>query len=365
VKKIFISSVVKGMEELRDAAERGIRALDMDAVRSERFGAQPDSPQRVCLEGVRESDGMVLLIGARYGDPQASGRSPTHEEYVEARERVPVLVFVQGGVKREPQQEEFLREVRGWDIGHSTVDFEGLDQLQEVVTRNLYRLDTALSRGPANESELLERCAKLVPQEQSVPQVVVAVVGSPFQEILRPAEIEEDDLADGLMQSALFGKYRVLDPAKGTQRGVSGHTLCIAQEGASVTVSESGDISVAQSSLTATGRDASRGALVEEDLMTRIATSLSFAAFTLDTIDSRGRISDVCLGAALLNSDYVPWFTRAEAQQRPESWITGQGRQRSLVHLSPPVRKRSMLGPSAQDWAEDLITLIRREHKAS
>ncbi len=75
-------------------------------IRSEDFGASPLSPQQACLAGVRESDMVILLLGARYGQKQESGLSPTHEEYREARDRQrPILVFVQGDVEREPDQE--------------------------------------------------------------------------------------------------------------------------------------------------------------------------------------------------------------------------------------------------------------------
>lgn len=218
--------------------------------------------------------------------------------------------------------------------GSRGVDLPQPSEVCLLTVRPCLRLDVALSRGPANESELLDRCRKLIPQERNVAQIVFALVASPLEEILRPAEIEKADLADSLMQSALFGKYRVLNPAKGTTTSVSGHTLRISQDEASITLSESGDISVAQSPLTAIGRDGTHGSLVE-DLLTKLATSLSFASLTLDTVDRRGRISDVCLGAALLNCDYVPWFKpRRSSTQTPGAWALG-GTEVSSIYLRP------------------------------
>jgi Domain of unknown function (DUF4062) len=95
VMKVFVSSVIRGFEPFREAAVEAVRVLGHEPVRAEDFGASPDSPQQACLAGVRASDAVVLLLGARYGARQASGRSATHEEYLEARERCPVLVFVQ------------------------------------------------------------------------------------------------------------------------------------------------------------------------------------------------------------------------------------------------------------------------------
>ena len=58
---------------------------------------------------------MILLLGARYGTAQASGLSPTHEEYRAARGTTPVFVFVQADVTPEPEQKTFIDEVRGWE----------------------------------------------------------------------------------------------------------------------------------------------------------------------------------------------------------------------------------------------------------
>jgi len=73
--KVFISSVIAGFESYRDAAGQGVHSLGHQAIRAEDFGAAPASPQEVCLRGVRAADVVVLLVGARYGYPQASGLS--------------------------------------------------------------------------------------------------------------------------------------------------------------------------------------------------------------------------------------------------------------------------------------------------
>jgi hypothetical protein len=70
--RVFISSVITGFEECRDAAARAITVLGHEVVRAEDFGAAPDSPQRSCLAGVRSADVVLLLVGSRYGTPQVS-----------------------------------------------------------------------------------------------------------------------------------------------------------------------------------------------------------------------------------------------------------------------------------------------------
>jgi Domain of unknown function (DUF4062) len=71
--KVFISSLITGMDSLRDAAREAVLQLGHEPVMAEDFGARPHSPQVTCLSGVREA-GLIIL---------------THEEYREAKDRCP------------------------------------------------------------------------------------------------------------------------------------------------------------------------------------------------------------------------------------------------------------------------------------
>src|SRR5438309_6616909 len=104
--KVFISSVIRGLEPHRDAASRAARALRHEVKLAEDFAASSATPQQACLAGVRWAEVVILILGARYGEPQTSGLAPTHEEYREARERCPVLIFVERDAKFEPAQRE-------------------------------------------------------------------------------------------------------------------------------------------------------------------------------------------------------------------------------------------------------------------
>src|SRR5438477_13211491 len=98
--KVFISSPITGMEDLRAAVRDAVLQLGHEPVMAEDFGAQPHSPQVTCLTGLRQSALMILILGADYGTKQASGLSATHEEYREGKDHSPVIAFVQEGVAR-------------------------------------------------------------------------------------------------------------------------------------------------------------------------------------------------------------------------------------------------------------------------
>ena len=116
--RIFISSVMDGYENFRDAARDGIRQAGCESVRAEDFPAATVSPRNSCLDGVRSVDAVVLLLGERYGFVGPSGLAVTEEEYEEARKNhKPILVFLQDG-EREAKQQEFVNKVQGYVDGH-------------------------------------------------------------------------------------------------------------------------------------------------------------------------------------------------------------------------------------------------------
>lgn len=153
--KVFISSVIKDYEPYRAAVEHAIRTLDHTPIRAEDFGATPDSPQRVCLAGVRDSDVVVLVMGERYGWKQESDLSATHEEYREAKEQRPILVFIQQGVTPEPDQAAFIQEVQSWNMGQFTENFHSPDDLYQGTIRALHHLDMSQAIGQVDEQEIV------------------------------------------------------------------------------------------------------------------------------------------------------------------------------------------------------------------
>lgn len=367
---VFVSSVVAGYEAYRDAAVDAIETLGHRAVRAEDFGATPTTPQQACLGAVRRSDAVVLLIGPAYGTPQSSGLSATHEEYREARERKPVLVFVESGVEREPAQDEFLHEVQAWATGHFRAAYSSADELKRAVTRGLHEHELATSAGSVDENELIAGAKALLPtQHASVGHAAlsVAVAGGPTQQVIRPAELEDSTLARDLQQEALFGPHPILDISEGIQVDVRGHQLLLEQPSASVGIDESGGVVISQpASRQRRDRGAVVPSLIEEDVTDAVLRAVRFIGAVLERIDPVHRLTDVVVVAQVQNAEYLPWRSRAEQQENPNSATMpiGGGRGNSMVMLSPARRNRQALTHDAERIATDLTALLRRERQA-
>ena len=96
--KVFISSLISGMEDYRAAAREAVETLGYEPIMAENFRAKPQTPQIACLDELRQSGLVLLLLGEDYGAKQKGGLSATHEEYRDARNNRPVIAFVRSGV---------------------------------------------------------------------------------------------------------------------------------------------------------------------------------------------------------------------------------------------------------------------------
>lgn len=155
--KVFISSVMQGFEEFRDAARDAIKECGHDVVMAEDFPSSPEDSRTACLAGVRNSDLLMLLAGTRYGSETQAGIAPTVEEYWEARlSAKPVLVFVQDieGCNREKALTEFLSRIGRWESGHHRSSFSSTDGLKSAVKHALSQdLSSAIDRTMSATSE--------------------------------------------------------------------------------------------------------------------------------------------------------------------------------------------------------------------
>jgi hypothetical protein len=364
--RVFISSLISDYEHYRAAATEAVHVLGHQVVRAEDFHASAETPQQACLAAVRESDLIVLLIGERYGYTQESGLSATHEEYREARDRKPVLVFVETGTTRDASQQALLEEVQAWATGHFTASYATPDELKAALLRALHDYELATTAGPIDEAEMRGRATALLPHNQGLggtPELTVVVAGGPHQQVLRPVDLEHTDLARGIHQEAFFGEHQVLDRNESTSTGIRAGTLVLGQRVASVAVDHAGSVRIVQPA--ASGADGYRTALpalIEEDLAGALERAIRFSGWLLDRIDPVRRLTDVVPVARIAGGSYMAWRTRAQHSANPNAaTIPYRGTDDPIVTLTPARRHRQALTHDAHRIAEDLVTLLRRE----
>ena len=368
--KIFVSSLIGGMEPIRAAARSAVTTLGHDPVMAEDFGALPHTPQIACLDGVRQAGAVVLVLGARYGAVQSSGLSATHEEYREARDRCPVLAFVEQGVTPDPKQADFINEVQTWDSGLIRVGFTDPAQLEREIIRSLHRLDLATASAPFDAKELLSRTLAMLPGERSSSYgalLSVSIAGGPAQPILRPSRIEDPALAEMLEKEALFGTARLFGRSEGTQATIEQGALILEQGGPRGNISRAirldpqGGVLIRSSVVSEGG---GLPAILVETVQDQLEASLRYAAWVLDQIDQTQRLSHVAVAAQLTGS--FGMRTRREHEASPHSMSMGNSYgndKHSPVHLSPAHLLRPALAQQTDQIVADLMTLLRRQRR--
>jgi len=337
---------------------------------AEDFGAQPNSPQIACLQGLRTSDAVVLILGEHYGFvPPNSTLSATHQEYREARETKPVLAFVQEGISPGPEQAAFITEVRSWEGGLFRGSFVNADDLQDSVTRALHDVTLANATGPVDEQEMAARASAMLPaesQNQATPAMLeFVVVGGPQQRILRPAEIEDQTLAERLEQSALYGKQRLFKRSIGTTSGLDGADLVIRQERASLRLTEHGSVAVRipldEPRAQGRGLDQMGGMVIIEELVQhRLGVALDFAAETIDHIDRTQRLTQLIIAVRLTGVAHRGWRTQAQHAASPNSVQMGMGGVPERRPVSLAIR-RAALSLDRTRLIEDILVPLRRQ----
>lgn len=360
--KVFISSLISGMEPLRTAAKDAVKTLRHEAVMAEDFGARPSSPQVACLGELRKSDVIVLILGAGYGAFQPSGMSATHEEYEEAKGHKYIFAFVQEGVERESRQAELINEVQKWESGLFRSGFKTADELRQAITRALYDHALANATGPVDQKEMLQRSALLLPAERrgyassGTATLNIAVAGGPLQSILRPVEIEKRPLADALTQRALFAERKLFDLGLGVQAGMDGDVLALRQErGGLVRLNEQGSLCV---SLPIKRSDKMIPALIYEVVQAQFTDALDYISWALDFIDNTERLTHIAIAANLTGAEHMPWRT----QKENDASATGIGvslgnNEKVLVQIS---ETRAALRLNVAHIVEDLVVPLRR-----
>src|SRR5258708_3495667 len=310
--RVFISSVVTGFEGFRTVASSAVRSLDHEVLRAEDFAASPSSPQVACLSAVRAADVVIVILGRRYGEVQASGKSATHEEFDEARRTKQVFVFVQTGGTPEPRQAASIDEAQSWAAGHYTGQFHDDESLRAHVIRALHRWELSNVAGQVDPDEMKRRALDGLPSEDrryhsSAPSLAISIVGAPQQSILRPSELEAVGFQRQLKQQALFGTPPIFDTAQGTEVSIEGHAVTLPQDTGRLTLSEEGSFLLVLPLPPPEGLSA----IIEEDVIQALVTGFQFAAQVLQTIDPTERLSSLAVAVALLNSSHSGWRTLA------------------------------------------------------
>jgi hypothetical protein len=327
MKKVFISSVMRGFGDEREASRKAVESLRMTPVMAETFGAKPHSSQLACLEGVRASDIYVLVLGAKYGFVAQSGLSVTEEEFNEARQRgLPILAFVQK-VEREPKQQEFFDRLGRYEAGYFVAFFNEPNELQTKVTTALHDLAHQPGVATMTPDQAAAHSQRHLGIQARGHQTIVGAVVFPVrygEEYVPVLQMGEKDFQDAVAQRAMFGKAAIFRPQQGYSVQEGRDYVEFAQGGEQtpsfnrVQIHADGTL-VSRASVDPTDRDMTYSlvrqfVINQDEVVRRLTGFLAFADAQYSTLEASPLITSLYLSVALsnLNQKYLGRWPESE-----------------------------------------------------
>lgn len=141
---IFLSSVVDGMKDERDAINEVVDSISQKISRCEYYPARRESPIEVCLNEARNCGIFIGIYNKRYGKPPPNDNptniSVTEMEYQEAKKipEKPILIFISENKEgRDEELQKFVTNVMNSSRGHYVGIYRNLDHLKYLVLHSL------------------------------------------------------------------------------------------------------------------------------------------------------------------------------------------------------------------------------------
>jgi tetratricopeptide (TPR) repeat protein len=183
---VFVCSTFDDLEQEREAVLDAIRRVQQRHNAMEFFGARPGRPIDVCLDEVRKSDLLVVIVGLKYGSlPPSMEISYSQAEYEESvRLGKPCLVYLRDEdvpilAKFVEQDPDKLKLLKTWkdalNADHTVAKFESWPNLAVQVAADIGNVllvkATAEAKGVAEAPlrEVLKRLGETEVAEAEIP----------------------------------------------------------------------------------------------------------------------------------------------------------------------------------------------------
>lgn len=312
--RVFVSSVIKGFEEDREAAANGITDVGGEAIRIETFPSLSVSPRAACLDAIATADAIIVIIGPRPGFLAPSGKYVVEEEWQYARTRsTPVYVFIQNQ-ELYADAERIASEVSEYVHGRFRRTFETPEELRAEVKSALSGISSRMTT-PTDTTRLTQA---LTERTQGGYETLVRLAIQPIRvaEMIDPLDLDSRDFQDGLLQLGSTGNQSLFSlrakksvhagpsSIKFDQRDESGRDVDQWRASAEVYVDGLIIIERAVSSSTSRGLSDSISlglALKLSDLEEATTSLFNFVAGTYNRLDPYIAFRDFVYGVALVN----------------------------------------------------------------
>lgn len=225
-RRAFVSSVIEGFRDMREAARRGVIAGGLEPVLVEDFPSLHDSPRNACLDGVDSCDVFISIVGERGGSRTPAGKLVVEEELERAREKgLLVLVFLQD-TPRDPEAKQFADRLSDYVGGYLRSTFRTATDLENEVKAATSKYGAKMEGGSIGSDAIIHdlRDPRMHGQDPSI-RFALAPVRS--EEIIELVRLEEQSFQEDVYRLAHERGRRPfqLRGTKGEEEYRAGHSL--------------------------------------------------------------------------------------------------------------------------------------------
>jgi hypothetical protein len=367
--RVFVSSVVDGLRDYRQAAREGIIAAGGEPVLvNEDFPALAASSRNVCLDAVDSCDVYVVIVGERGGWTTPSGKLVVEEEYERARQRrLPVLVFVQRGT-RDADAARLLARLSDYVDAMFRREFSTPDELREEVERAVVPLVKQLEAPPMNTALVTDRLSER--QYNRSLKLRFALIPERDEEVIDLVRLGEAEFTELVHEIGHRRDVRLFSYEAPKERELRRDALVVRQEAVRRREGEIGavDLEVSaggliylETDVTGPGSAAAFGGMmiVRSDVEVLLRSAFAFANAWYVKHDPFLRRQRFYYGVALAGIEYQKWVDSAP-QGNSFQMGTGSAPDPYLILGRPRlIGREDLANPAAE--IKRIVTLAARE----
>jgi hypothetical protein len=274
--RVFVSSVIEGFADYRQAARNGIEQAGGEGVLvNEDFPSQASSSRNTCLDAIDSCDVFLLVLGARGGWKTPSGRLVVEEEFEHARAlKLPVLVFLED-VPRDADGERLAKILSDYVDGNFRVKFSGTAELRDQIERSLRAIVDTRNNRAMDHDPIAARLLKPYRFSDQT-SLRFAIAPERMEEVFDPLDLASPGFAERMLEIGhrsevrLFGYLYAKEAPRQEQTWLVieqplGNNWSEGRQGVRLTICENGAVLI---DTNATGRTKRSNSMDLADIMT-------------------------------------------------------------------------------------------------
>jgi len=227
--RVFVSSVMEGFTDNREAARAAIIAAGGEPVLIEDQAGLPHSPRNACLDAVASCDISLIIVGERGGYVAPSGKLVVEEEFEEAKRRkLPILILILSGHKDE-MATAFIKKVSDYVEGFYRKTVTGPDDLKKIAIESLQPVIKSWGRLKVDLSMIEEHLIIRGNRDRNEPNLRFVLCPERIDELVDPVTLGTDEFKEEVLEIGHSAKVKLFSYEESKSTDVEVDKIIVSQ----------------------------------------------------------------------------------------------------------------------------------------